>query len=178
MSIFDSELMGEDSFFDGGAFSSPFDLGKNTGTLLKGAGTLFSLGGEYLQGQMSKEAFDFNASLDEFSAEATKTAGIEEQREIGIGETSMLSTQRAIAAKNNVTMHGSPLDAALVTATNFEMTKSIADYNSKMKESQYRSKASQERYFGQVAQEESQAKMASTLLSGVGSIIGMASLFV
>lgn len=160
--------------FDTPSKSSSFG---DTGSLLKGAGTLFSMGGEYLQGQAQKEAFDFNATLDEFSAEATKTAGIEEQREIGIGEASMLSTQRAMTAKNNVTMSGSPLDAALVTASNFEMTKSIANYNNAMKESQYRSRAAQERSYGQQAQEESQFNMAKTLLSGVGSIFSIASLF-
>ena len=147
-----------------------------TGDIMKGIGTGVSMFGEYEQGQAQKQAFDFNATLDEFSAQATEAAGAETQREIGIGEESMLSTQRAITAKNNVTMSGSPLDAALVTASNFEMTKATADYNTKMNVLRYKSKASQDQYYGQVAQEQSQAKMASTLMSGVGSIIGLAAL--
>ena len=162
-----------DAFMDYGD-NSFLDIGK--GGLFKAAGTGLQMYGEYQQGQAQKDAFDFNATLDEFSAEATKTAGIETDREIGIGEASMLSTQRAITAKNNVTMSGSPLDAALVTASNFEMSKATADYNSKIKELQYRSKASQEQFYGQQAQEASMFKMGETLMSGVGSIIGIAAL--
>lgn len=174
-SIFD-DYYGFGGFFDSPAStSSGFGL-KDAGGFLKGAGTLLGMGGEYIQGQAQKDAFDFDALLSEFSASAEQAAGAEQQREIGIGETSMLSTQRAITAKNNVTMSGSPLDAALVTASNFEMTKSIADYNSKIKEMEYRSKASQDRFYGQQAQEKSQFDMASTLMSGIGSIVGIAAL--
>jgi hypothetical protein len=155
--------------------SSGFSFG-DAGMLLKGAGTAISMFGEYQQGQAQKEAFDFNATLEDFSAEATKVAGEQEQASIESGEESMLSTQRAITAKNNVTMSGSPLDAALVTASNFEMDKAVADYNNKIKVLQYQSKASQDRYYGQVAQNESRTKMASTLMSGIGSIVGMAAL--
>ena len=147
-----------------------------TGDIMKGIGTGVSMFGEYEQGQAQKQAFDFNATLDEFSAQATEAAGAEQQRELGLQEESMLSTQRAVTAKNNVTMSGSPLDAALVTASNMEMTKSIYDYNSKIKALQYKSQASQDRYYGQVATEQANTKMASTLLSGVGSIVGLAAL--
>jgi hypothetical protein len=147
-----------------------------TGDILKGVGTGLSMFGEYEQGIAEKSAYDFNATLDEYSAEAEKVAGAETQREIGIGEESMLSTQRAMYAKAGVTESGSPLDVMLQSASNAEMTKSIANYNSAIKELQYKSKASQDKYYGQQAQEASQFQMANTLLSGVGSIIGLAAL--
>jgi hypothetical protein len=169
-SIFDGGFGGVDDWLNSDTSTSSFSP-NYTGDIMKGIGTGISMFGEYQQGQAQKDAFDFNATLDEFSAEAEKVAGAETQREIGIGEESMLSTQRAMTAKNNVTMSGSPLDAALVTASNFEMTKSIADYNSKIKELQYQSKASQNRFYGQTAQNQSNMQMASTLMSGVSSML-------
>jgi len=173
-SMFDDDY-GFGAFFDDPSSGSSFSP-NYTGDIMKGIGTGVSMFGEYEQGIAQKESWDFNATLADFSAQATEAAGAETQREIGLGEESMLSTQRAVTAKNNVTMSGSPLDAALVTASNFEMTKSIADYNTKIKALQYRSQASQERYYGSVATEQANTKMASTLLSGVGSIVGMAAL--
>lgn len=160
-----------DSLMGGSSFSPNY-----TGDIMKGIGTGVSMFGEYEQGVAEKGAFDFNATLDEFSAQATEAAGAETQREIGIGEESMLSTQRAIRAKSNVTQSGSPLDTALVTASNFEMSKSIASYNTQIQALKYRSQASQDQFYGQQAVNKSNTQMASTLMSGVGSIIGLAAL--
>jgi len=173
-SIFDDNY-GFGAFFDDSSSGSSFSP-NYTGDIMKGIGTGVSMFGEYEQGQAAKDSFNFNSTLDEFSAQATEAAGAETQREIGIGEESMLSTQRAIRAKSNVTQSGSPLDTALVTASNFEMSKSIASYNSKIKELQYQSRASQDQFYGQQAVNKSNTQMASTLMSGVGSIIGLAAL--
>ena len=173
-SMFDDDY-GFGAFFDDSSSGSSFSP-NYTGDIMKGIGTGVSMFGEYQAGQEAKSAYDFNSVLDTYSAEATKVAGQEEQYSLGLEEESMLSTQRSIRAKSNVENSGSALDAAFTTAKNMELTKSIAAYNNQMKVLQYESKASQDKFYGQQAVNKSNTQMASTLMSGVGSIIGLAAL--
>lgn len=131
--------------------------GLNFGSILKGGGSIFSAFGDILAGQEANEANQFNAQL-------ALDQGNFAIDNLDLEESHMLSTQKAIYAKSGVTQSGSPLDTALNTATQFEMSKQVAKYNAQ-------SKANVSRWQGEIAESQGQIKAGKDLLSGAASMI-------
>jgi hypothetical protein len=93
---------------------------------IQGLGMIGSAIGTYMQGQEEKRAYDYNAAL-------VREQGVIEQYQLGKEEVGTLSAARAMTAKAGVTQSGSPLDAALASASGFELDKQIANYNTQSK---------------------------------------------
>ena len=123
---------------------------------LQAGGAILSAYGDILSGDESQQADDYNASLALMQGEFAN-------QQLGLSETSTLSTQQAIYAKAGVEMSGSPLDTALNTASQFEMDKQINTYNAE-------SKANMDKYAGEVAQQQGEMGAASSLLQGAEGI--------
>ena len=119
---------------------------------LQAGGAILSAYGDILSGDESQQADEYNASL------AIEQGQFEVQN-TDLQEASTLSTQEAMFAKAGVTMSGSPLDTALNTASNFEMTKQVETYNAA-------SKANELNYEGAVAKQQGEFGAAGSLLQG------------
>ncbi len=126
------------------------------GSLLSAGGAFLGAYGDILQGQEQQDAYEYNANL-------ALQQGQFEIEGLDIQETDYLSTQKAIYAKSGVAMSGSALDAAVNTASQFEMDKQISNYNTQ-------SKANMERYKGEVAKQNSDFKAGMSILSGVADL--------
>lgn len=142
--------------------NSPAGGGFNLGLLAK-MGKIAGIGigayGNMMIGEKQQDAYNFNADLvmqqQEFTEDQIETYGEE-----------VLSTQRAIYARSGVAYTGSPLDAALKSATNIEMSKQISRYNAE-------TKANMNRYYGEVSAAQGKIKAGETLLSGGLSLLGL-----
>ena len=121
-----------------------------------GADILGGIGG-YLQGQETQQADEYNASL-------ALMQGQFQTEQIGEEETQTLSTQKAIYAKVGVEQSGSVLDTALSTATQYEYSKEIANYNAQ-------SQANMDNYEGEVAAQQGKIALASGFLKAAGSLL-------
>jgi hypothetical protein len=84
--------------------------------------------------------------------------------QLGLEESSMLATQRAVYARAGVEMSGSPLDVALSTATQFEYSKQVANFNAQ-------SQANMDEYEGKVAAQQGEFGLATGILGAVGKLI-------
>ena len=134
---------------------STVDSSGNSLTLpqgLQAGGSILSAYGDILSGDESQQADEYNASL-------ALEQGQFEVQNTDLQEASTLSTQEAMFAKAGVTMSGSPLDTALNTASNFEMTKQVETYNAA-------SKANELNYEGAVAKQQGEFGAAGSLLQG------------
>jgi hypothetical protein len=142
---------------------STVDSSGNSLTLPQGliaGGSILSAFGDILSGDESQQADDYNASL-------ALEQGQFEVQNTDLQEASTLSTQEAMFAKAGVTMSGSPLDTALNTASNFEMTKQVETYNAA-------SAANMDKYKGEVAAQQGEFSAAGDLLKGAEGIGGLA----
>lgn len=140
------------SFFDSSGNSMS---GLDTGDMMKLAGSGLSAWGDILAGNEANQADQYNAQLAIEQGEFRIS-------ELDYEEASILSTQKAMYAKAGVTMSGSPLDAALNTASQVEMDKQITTYNAQ-------SKANMDIYKGKVAESQGQVKAGEALLSGAAT---------
>lgn len=113
--------------------------------------------GAYMQGQEMAGAYEYNASL----ALMEGTFNVEQ---IGMEESSTLSTQKAMYAKAGVEQSGSVLDVALNTATQYEYSKQVADFNAK-------SAAAMDNYEAAMAKSQGKMGLAEGILGAVGKLI-------
>ena len=131
------------------------DSSGNSLTLPQGliaGGSILSAFGDIISGDESQQADDYNASL-------ALEQGQFEVQNTDLQEASTLSTQEAMFAKAGVTMSGSPLDTALNTASQFEMSKQVETYNAA-------SAANMDKYAGEVAKQQGEFGAAGSLLQG------------
>ena len=138
---------------------STVDSSGNSLTLpqgLQAGGSILSAYGDILSGDESQQADEYNASL-------ALEQGQFEVQNTDLQEASTLSTQQAMFAKAGVTMSGSPLDTALNTASQFEMSKQVETYNAA-------SAANMDKYAGEVAKQQGEFGAASSLLQGAEGI--------
>jgi hypothetical protein len=129
-----------------------------------GMGQAFSAGasvmagvGVYMQGQEMAGADEYNASLELMEG----TFNVEQ---IGMEEGSTLSTQKAMYAKSGVEQSGSVLDVALNTATEYEYSKQVANYNAQ-------SAANMDNYEAAMAKSKGKMGLAEGILGAVGKLI-------
>lgn len=115
-------------------------------------GSILSAYGDILAGEESQQADEYNAGL-------ALEQGQFQVEDIDSSEQDTLSTQQAMYAKAGVTMSGSPMDTALNTATNFEMSKQISTYNAA-------SQANMDQYEGKVAAQQGNFKATEALIQG------------
>lgn len=138
---------------------SAVDSSGNSLTLpmaMQAGGSILSAYGDILSGDESQQADDYNASL-------ALEQGQFEVQNTDLEETSTLSTQQAMYAKAGVTMSGSPLDTALNSASQFEMSKQVESYNAA-------SAANMDKYEGKVAAQQGEFGAAGALLQGAEGI--------
>lgn len=125
--------------------------------------SFLKLGSSILKGFGDLEVGKQEAGAYEYNAQLAEDEGSITQYQLGYAEEGLLSTQRAMYAKAGVTQSGSPLDVAVQSATQAEMDKQIARYNTESKANMYR-------YEAQVAQSQSKIKAGEDLLTGALSI--------
>ena len=135
--------------------SSP-STGNNVPTFLKAGGDVLSGIGAYMQGQEEAGAYEYNASL-------ALMEGKFNVEQINLDETQTLSTQKAMYAKAGVESSGSVLDTALNTATQFEYSKQVENFNAQ-------SKANMDIYEAKMAKSKGQFGLATGLLEGAGTL--------
>lgn len=123
---------------------------------LQAGGSILSAYGDILSGDESQQADEYNASL-------ALEQGQFEVQNTDLQEASTLSTQEAMYSKAGVTMSGSPLDTALNTASQFEMSKQVETYNAA-------SAANMDKYAGEVAAQQGEFDAAGSLLQGAEGI--------
>lgn len=140
------------SAIDSSGHSTMPTLGQGLGI----AGDLFSAFGDLQAGQSTADAYNYNAQL-------ALEQGQFDVSGLDVEETDTLSTQKAMYAKAGVAMSGSALDVALNTASNFEMDKSIANYNAQ-------SKANMDEYQGRMAKQQGEFKAGMSILSGAADL--------
>jgi hypothetical protein len=129
-----------------------------------GIGNAFSAGaslmggiGSYMQGEETQKADDYNASL----ALMEGTFNVEQ---LGMEESSTLATQKAMYAKAGVEQSGSVLDVALSTATQYEYSKQVANFNAE-------SAANMDTYEGKIAKSQGEMGLATGILGAVGKLL-------
>ena len=108
--------------FDSLDLSAPSKSTGWTKSEIQGLGLIGQGIGSYMQGVEEKQAYYHNAAL-------VREQGVIEQYQLGREDVSTLSSARAMTAKSGLTQSGSPLDAALASASGFELDKQIANYN-------------------------------------------------
>lgn len=125
-------------------------------SFLKLGSTILGGVGDLMVGDEKAGAYDYNADL-------ALQQGQIQLEQLDTSEEDLLSTQKAMYAKAGVTQSGSPLDAALNSATQAEMDKQISRYNTESKVNMYR-------YQAQVAESQAKVKAGNDLFSGAGSM--------
>ena len=135
--------------------------GNQVPTFLKAGGSVLSGIGTYMQGQEEAGADEYNASL-------ALQEGAFNVQQLGEQETQALSTQKAMYAKAGVEQSGSVLDTALNTATQYEYSKQVAEFNAQ-------SKANMDVYEANAAKSQGEMGLAGGLLQGAETL-GLAAL--
>lgn len=125
-------------------------------SFLKLGSSILSGFGNLMAGKEQAGAYEYNAQLAEDEGAITAY-------QLGHAEEGLLSTQRAMYAKAGVTQSGSPLDVAVQSATQAEMDKQIARYNTESKSRMYQ-------YEAELAKSQSKIKAGEDLLSGAAGI--------
>jgi len=138
-------------------FSSPSGGGIGMGTAIKAGSSIMAGIGAYMEGKEKQEADEYNANI-------ALMKGTFDVEQLGLEESSMLATQRAVYARAGVEMSGSPLDVALSTATQFEYSKQVANFNAQ-------SQANMDEYEGKVAAQQGEFGLATGILGAVGKLI-------
>jgi hypothetical protein len=147
----------DDSEIGGMDFSAPSAPSSGVSSMdIKGLGMLGSAYGTYMQGIQQKKAYDYNAEL-------VRQSGVMDQYQLGREEVALLSSARAMTAKAGVTQSGSPLDAALASASGFELDKQIAKYNTE-------SKANMMDWEGRQAKKQAQSQALMQGIEGIAML--------
>ena len=139
------------------AASSAASSGVNAGQLVSAGASLMGGIGAYMEGKEKQEADEYNANI-------ALMKGTFDVEQLGLEESSMLATQRAVYARAGVEMSGSPLDVALSTATQFEYSKQVANFNAQ-------SQANMDEYEGKVAAQQGEFGLAGGILGAIGKLI-------
>ena len=147
------------TFADSSSATSPAASsgGIGLGTGLSAGASLMGGIGKYMQGQETQQADDYNASL----ALMEGTFNVEQ---LGMEEESTLATQKAMYAKAGVEQSGSVLDVALSTATQYEYSKQVANFNAE-------SAANMDTYEGKIAKSQGEMGLATGILGAVGKLL-------
>jgi hypothetical protein len=125
--------------------------------------------GSVKEGLDTQKAYKRNAGiLDEQAESLTGAKDIDQYRTKRNFER-VRGEQEAAYAKAGVEMSGSPLIVALESQKEYELDKSIIDYNYKLEENKLKNKANMERYYGRVAKRQAYAKIP-TLLTQMGGM--------
>lgn len=136
---------------------SPSSSGINYGQVVGAGASLMGGIGKYMQGEETEKADEYNANI-------ALMKGTFDVEQLGLEEASMLSTQRAQYARAGVEMSGSVLDVALSTATQFEYSKQVANFNAQ-------SEANMDIYEGKVAKSQGEMGLATGILGAVSKLI-------
>jgi hypothetical protein len=138
-------------------FTSPSGPSIPFGNIIGAGASLMGGIGAYMEGKEKQEADEYNANI-------ALMKGTFDVEQLGLEESSMLATQRAVYARAGVEMSGSPLDVALSTATQFEYSKQVADFNAQ-------SQANMDEYEGKVAAQQGEFGLAGGILGAIGKLI-------
>ncbi len=126
----------EDIFLDGN-YTSPAPSSSTSSSFMSSAPTFLKAGGDLLGGIGAYMQGQDSASADEYNARLALIEGDFQVQQLSRDEDLTLSTQKAMYAKAGVEHSGSVLDTALSTATNYEYSKQVSNFNSQSKANMY-----------------------------------------
>lgn len=121
-------------------------------------------------GIQANQQAKYNARVSEMNAEAARRNAELEKYKTERRKKQMLSHQKALYAKAGVKFEGSPLEVLADTAAQYDLDKSIINYNSNVAYSRNMYEANFQRYAGKQRRTAGFIKGATTLLKGVNSI--------
>jgi hypothetical protein len=138
-------------------------------------GTGVSVAGSLAAGKTQKSFADYNAAvLRNKAAEEEHKASILAERKRAEGAT-LMARQRVLYAKSGVGLGGTPTDVIIGTAGDIEEDAQTILQKGKMASEQDLSSAELSEMEGEGAESASHYQAGGTLLTGLGSAIGMAS---
>ena len=141
--------------------------------IIAGASAYMSYMGARQQAKSEKALYEYNAQVKQAESDHVRLASQEAQRAQRDKMRKVLATQRSRYGAANVIMTGSPLEMQLETIETFEADIAASVFEKNMDIDRLKSSATMDRYRAQASKTAGKYAMASAILGGASSMMGI-----